>query len=250
MSVDSVGGGVAFAVQGSQTPDFANFATLPMFSPSGGLPVTFTSTVGHYKIGISTRYVRIRSYVYVSGTPAITVQALQQSLAPLDTVEQVHGNSASGATDIGNPVKVGGKHNTATITLADGQRGDFQISKQGFLKTMAGDTVRYTTNSANTVNDAVVFNGSCTIIGIIAMQSSGGQGYVRIYDKGASAPTTTDIPITGTGLNAAPILSWVMNTPIPMTNGIGIRITQGAAINDNTAVNAGAVQVVITYVVK
>lgn len=56
------------------------------------------------------------------------------------------GNAASGATDSGNPVKVGGKYNLAGVTLADGQRGDLQLDANGYLKVntrllTAGDLV-------------------------------------------------------------------------------------------------------------
>jgi hypothetical protein len=37
------------------------------------------------------------------------------------------GNIASGATDTGNPVKVGGVYRTSPSVLTNGQRGDFQI---------------------------------------------------------------------------------------------------------------------------
>ena len=43
----------------------------------------------------------------------------------------VVGNVASGATDSGNPVKVGGKYNATRPTLTDGQRGDAQVDSRG-----------------------------------------------------------------------------------------------------------------------
>lgn len=44
------------------------------------------------------------------------------------------GGIASGATDSGNPVKIGGKYNSTPITLTDGQRGDLQLDASGFVK--------------------------------------------------------------------------------------------------------------------
>lgn len=38
---------------------------------------------------------------------------------------------ASGATDLGNPIKTGGKYNSGGITLTDGQRGDTQLDPSG-----------------------------------------------------------------------------------------------------------------------
>ena len=46
----------------------------------------------------------------------------------------VQGNVASGGTDAGSPVKVGGKYNSGGVTLSDGQRGDLQLDASGFLK--------------------------------------------------------------------------------------------------------------------
>ena len=43
------------------------------------------------------------------------------------------GNAASGATDSGNPVKIGGRYNSTLPTLTDGQRGDAQLGTRGSL---------------------------------------------------------------------------------------------------------------------
>lgn len=47
----------------------------------------------------------------------------------------VVGNVASGATDSGAPVKVGGVYNTSAPTLTNGQRGDMQLDVNANLKT-------------------------------------------------------------------------------------------------------------------
>ena len=44
------------------------------------------------------------------------------------------GNVASGATDSGNPVKVGGVYNTSAPTLTNGQRGDGQMDSAANFK--------------------------------------------------------------------------------------------------------------------
>jgi hypothetical protein len=53
---------------------------------------------------------------------------------PIYDLPIVAGNVASGATDSGNPVKVGGKYNLSAPTLANGQRGDLQLDSAGNLK--------------------------------------------------------------------------------------------------------------------
>lgn len=46
------------------------------------------------------------------------------------------GTVASGATDSGNPVKVGGVYNSTKPTLTNGQRGDMQLDTRGGLHTV------------------------------------------------------------------------------------------------------------------
>lgn len=58
------------------------------------------------------------------------------------SARQTVGNVASGATDSGNPVKVGGIYNTTLPTLTVGQRGDMQLDANGSLR------VRTTAGSA------------------------------------------------------------------------------------------------------
>lgn len=54
------------------------------------------------------------------GTPLLTTNGVY-----------VQGSVASGATDAGNPVKVGGKYNSTRPTYTNGQRGDVQLSAKG-----------------------------------------------------------------------------------------------------------------------
>jgi hypothetical protein len=66
------------------------------------------------------------------------------------------GNVASGATDSGNPVKIGGVYNTTQPTLTNGQRGDVQLDTRGNAKvTIFGPdsvtSVGVTANSADAV---------------------------------------------------------------------------------------------------
>lgn len=47
----------------------------------------------------------------------------------------VQGNVASGASDSGNPLKVGGRYNSSPPTFTNGQRGDLQLTASGQLIT-------------------------------------------------------------------------------------------------------------------
>jgi hypothetical protein len=56
--------------------------------------------------------------------------------------QDVQGNVASGASDSGNPVKIGGRYNSTQPTLTNGQRGDIQQDTRGNIKAtlMVNDT--------------------------------------------------------------------------------------------------------------
>ncbi|HSX05665.1 MAG TPA: hypothetical protein VLF69_04310 [Candidatus Saccharimonadales bacterium] len=79
-----------------------------------------------------------------AGTQRVTLSS--------DSTGQViaRGNVASGAADSGNPVKVGGRFNSAAPTLTDGQRGDLQLDSSGNLKVTG--SVGVTANSSVNVN--------------------------------------------------------------------------------------------------
>jgi len=70
--------------------------------------------------------------VPVSGTVTATPTGTQD----------VQGNVASGASDSGNPVKIGGRYNSTQPTLTNGQRGDIQQDTRGNIKAtlMVNDT--------------------------------------------------------------------------------------------------------------
>lgn len=65
------------------------------------------------------------------------------SVVPVDATHgvSVEGAVASGDTDSGNPVKVGGRYNAAGVVMTDGDRGDLQLSIDGAARiTGAYDT--------------------------------------------------------------------------------------------------------------
>jgi hypothetical protein len=73
---------------------------------------------------------RLRASSYTSGTVAATLGA---SVGTAAVWAVATGNTASGSTDVGNPVKVGGVYNTSLPTLTTGQRGDLQLDSSGRL---------------------------------------------------------------------------------------------------------------------
>ena len=64
--------------------------------------------------------------------------------------QDVQGNVASGATDSGNPVKIGGVYNTTLPTLTDGQRGNAQMdSRANLFVSNSGGNVTGADNYSN-----------------------------------------------------------------------------------------------------
>jgi len=86
------------------------------------------------------KYQRVKISVGADGSatdlaPGQTTKAnsVPVTLASDTDTLPVAGSVASGATDSGNPVKVGAKYNSTLPTLTDGQRGDIQIGTRGSI---------------------------------------------------------------------------------------------------------------------
>lgn len=81
----------------------------------------------------------IRVYVGTATITAGTVSFYIVAARPLGTTAAVTatstGNVAAGATDSGNPVKVGGVYNSTMPTYTNGQRGNLEITTRGSTKT-------------------------------------------------------------------------------------------------------------------
>lgn len=69
----------------------------------------------------------------VAGSAIIGQVGIDQTTPGTTNGVVATGNVASGATDSGNPVKIGGRFNSTLPTLTDGQRGDLQQAARGSL---------------------------------------------------------------------------------------------------------------------
>lgn len=110
------------------------------------------------------------------------------------------GSVAAGATDSGNPIKVGGKYNATLPTLTDGQRGDLQVDAKSiqlvnlaYALSQAIDSITsypfghsYTT--ITTATTTTVKSGSGVIRNIKIL--GGTLGNVTVYDNTAGSGTT------------------------------------------------------------
>lgn len=175
------------------------------------------------------------------------------------------GNVASGATDSGNPVKVGGKYNSTPITLTNGQRGDLQMDATGYVKvqvaSVAGSAPVLDPCQGNTklfkpisqiTNTQLVTGTSAKKLYICSLLVNTGdvENISFVEGTGSVCATSTLAVIGGTSAATGNNLS---------ANG-GYTLGNGAAAVAATAVNAnnlclfqsgtGLIAGVMTYVVQ
>ena len=144
VNITKVGGSVIALGQAAMASSFP----VVISSDQSAIAVTLTSTT-------------------ITGTVAVT-----QSTSPW----VVAGNAAAGASDSGNPVKVGGVFNTTPTVLTTGQRGDIQLDTQGHqevslsltsvnssvnqINGSAADGVSNTLSTYKFINYPFIFNGT------------------------------------------------------------------------------------------
>lgn len=252
--------------QGSE--DNSNFVSVSASNVSNTLavPVTNTTTTGSFYIPLTSRYFRARMTSYTSGTasgawtfdtmPSGDLQARNVQVTDgVDTLlitgsgealvaqptaanlnAQVVGNSASAASDSGNPVKIATKYNSTNPTFTDGQRADVQSNQFGHLsiqfRTLFSRTTGNTTTTAK--------SGSGTLHGVI-IGNNGTGGVGTIYDNTTGSGTV--IMHLNFGSPSGGLLS-TSGYPSPIFLGpLGIEfatgltlVTTGSSSNDITLV--------------
>lgn len=120
----------------------------------------------------------------------------------------VGGDTASGATDSGNPVKVGGKYNSTLPTFSDGQRGDLQIGTRGSLAVqlvLANSTITPSFIANNADGVAPTSTGSRLEV-VNRATIFGGTN----FDRQVSVVNATNS--AGTGIAAAGVLAQLDDT--------------------------------------
>lgn len=144
------------------------------------------------------------------------------------------GTVASGSSDAGNPVKVGGRYNASPPTLADGQRIDAQADVKGNLKvtlaTSLGATIDSVTAYTKSMTymklnaDGVVANAPVALFGYYVAASS--SGVISLYDN-ASAATGDTILATSKAVTAGDVV--VLPVPVETQNGLCFDLVSGTA---------------------
>lgn len=76
--------------------------------------------------------------------------------------DEIQGNIASGATDVGNPVKTGGVYNTTQPTLSNAQRGDTQMDVRANTLVSQGTLISGENQTINALGTFPKFVNSTT----------------------------------------------------------------------------------------
>lgn len=139
--------------------------------------------------------------------------------------DEVQGNAAAGATDVGNPVKTGGVYLTSAPTLSNGQRGDTQMDINANTKTReqyaavaedntnglvytqsrwaANATAKPTATTNLSFTTATISSAPITIVGVRVINTTASSRYLFLNNAtsiaGAAAPTHTPIFVPANG---------------------------------------------------
>jgi len=156
-------GGVCVQIAGTwvgtisfqQSNDEVNWVSVAALAApgTGGANVTNTTGNGMFFMVVQGRFFRAVFTAYTSGTAVVGVRFVSDgsinysfsgSSATGANADQIQGSAASGATDSGNPLKIGGSFNTTLPTVATGQRVDAQFDNRGcFIPSATGNNTLY-----------------------------------------------------------------------------------------------------------
>lgn len=125
---------------------------------------------------------------YIDSTTSTTQRA--------QGVEVTGGGTPSGATDVGSPVKIGGRYNVTPPTLTDGQRGDAQLDTRGNLNV----TLR-AANSTNGLAYTALGADGQTTLGALALWCQTGVYNGSTWDR-ARGNVDTAALVTHTAASA------------------------------------------------
>lgn len=170
-----------------------------------------------------------------SGVTGATVQRVVLATdvalpAGTNLLGSVNGNVASGATDSGNPLKIGGIYNSSQPTLTTGQRGDNQCDVNGNLIT---DQMRLDATNDKIGVDPVPPGATGSLKTQLEVSSTGAASTLTATLAGTSGKTTyiTGFDVTGSG---ATLGSMVVVTVTGLTNTLSYiyAVIAGALLGD------------------
>jgi len=146
-------------------------------------------------------------------------------------------------------------------TVAATQSGAWGVTQSGawtvgILGTLAVQPIGgtpFTLVSAASTNATLVATGTRTLMGIQVINNNAAPLYLKLYNKATTPIPGTDtpvqnyeIPANGAGSNFGG--GFIFDTPIALNLGLGIALTAGQALLNNTPVAAGDVTLNLVYI--
>lgn len=130
--------------------------------------------------------------------------ALDATLTGGSQVSIAKGDVASGASDSGNPVKIGGVYNSSPSTLTTGQRGNVQLDSKGSVKIalMGADSTNAITGLPDSSDATAATSGSVRLGTIARNTVFNGTTWDRQYGDSTNGTwvnikASTTVPVSG-----------------------------------------------------
>lgn len=152
---------------------------------------------------ITTPNVNIQRFggTAISQGQTTMASSMPVAIASNQTTLPAGGDVASGASDSGNPLKVGGRYNATPPTLTDGQRGDVQLNSRGSVRVIFTNGTS-DMSFGNDNGDGVASSATSTKAQFISRNSVfNGSNWDRQYTV-ANGTNSTGTGITATGIIA------------------------------------------------
>jgi hypothetical protein len=183
--------------------------------------------------------------IVTNGGGGVATEVDQGAAGVEEWLTKPNGNVAAGAADSGNPIKTGGKYNSAAPTLDDGDRGDTQFDVNANTKTTLGTLIKgenetlnrmmtmpsYSMGIAAAAATTTIKTGAGVMGGFIIPTLVAG-GTVKIYDNTAGSGTvlldTYTVPATITTGMGPHFVPW----PVAFGTGLTVVATGAAMVVD------------------
>ena len=165
----------------------------------------------------------------------------------------MQGNVASGASDSGNPVKVGGRYNSTPPTLTNGQRGDLQLDASGrLLGAMSGSTTP-SDNFANPTTAVPTFALAGVWDGSNWDRLAGTSADGALVNLGANNDVTLNAGQNSVGNVGGKTVAVTVTPTVTATNAYGVNYVVGGLLtfsNAFTSAGSGIIQTVTVTIAK
>lgn len=200
----SIDAGLTVTIQTTlDNPDAASavWTTLGTGITSASNPYVISSPV----VGIKVIRTAGASPLNVKG---VGLESGGSSTVTITGTSAVAGNSASGATDSGNPVKVAGVFNTTLPTLTNGQRGDMQLDSRAELIVTQGTLIEGENQTIHRMTIADYFSPTRITAAATNTVKSGAGVLAGIYNEAVLVGTITiydNVAASGTIIQILPI---------------------------------------------